>query len=93
MNITLKIHPSNKWVINHQAKRIFHPLLFQISGLIRNPKVREMELLRLVLLYCICYEGQSGHNPRQFIEAIRNRGVSEAKCKVRVCKLAVTIIF
>ena len=56
--------------------------LSQISSLLRNPKVREMEIIRLVLLYCICYEGQSGHNPRQFIEAMRNRGISEAKCKV-----------
>lgn len=71
-----------------QDYQTFHKLLiyltlyFQIVGLIRNPKVREIELLRLVLLYCICYEGQSGHNPRQLIDTLRSRGVGDAKCKV-----------
>lgn len=54
----------------------------KMYSLMSNSKVREIDLLRLVLLYSICYEGQSGYNPRQFVDRLRNRGVSDAKCKL-----------
>ena len=39
-------------------------------------------MVRLVLLYCLCYEGQSGYNPAYIVELLKSRGVSDSKCKV-----------
>lgn len=54
----------------------------KLQHILRDSNVRENDMVRLVLLYCLCYEGQSGYNPAFIVELLKSRGVSDSKCKL-----------
>jgi vacuolar protein sorting-associated protein 45 len=51
--------------------------LQSLKNLIRNPKIREIDLLRLVLLYALKFESHSNNDIVGLVSKLKERGLSE----------------
>lgn len=52
-------------------------LLQRIRSLVSSDKVRQVDMLRLVMLYAVRYESHSNNDLSGLVEALRRRGVAE----------------
>ena len=57
-------------------------ILQAIRKLITNPKVRNIDAVRLVLLYILRYERTAGNEATSLRSDLKKRGVSDSLCKV-----------
>ena len=51
----------------------------QIANLLHNPRVSSGDALRLILLYNLRYENNSGNNMPEFIEKLKEKGLDSAE--------------
>ena len=54
-----------------------------IKKLLANPKVRDLDAVRLVLLYILRYEKTQGNDASGLRNDLKKRGVSDTLCKVK----------
>lgn len=54
-----------------------------IRKLITNPKVRNIDAVRLVLLYILRYEKTAGNEAASLRSDLKKRGVNDSLCKVK----------
>ena len=67
---------------------LFSPLQ-NVRRLLQNPKVTELDAVRLVMLYALRYERHSSNSLSGLMADLKNRGVSERHRKVRGARVCV----
>lgn len=58
--------------------------LQKLRKLITNDKTRDIDMIRLVLLYAIRYEKHSNCDLRGLSDLLRRRGIGDSDLKVRI---------
>lgn len=51
--------------------------LQRVKALLHNDKVRQMDMLRLVMLYCLRYESHSNNDISGLVDTLRKKGVND----------------
>lgn len=65
------------------AKDVLIPLFQNVRRLLQNPRLSEIDAVRLVMLYALRYEKHSSSILPSLMEELNRKGVSERHRKVR----------
>ena len=67
--------------------------LQRIRELISSDKVRQVDKLRLVMLYAVRYESHSNNDVSGLVEALKRKGLAEEFRSVSSCNLSFNVFF